>query len=92
MLMFMYEEKPRTTNRWLKNRRSQRIELNVPVVVYRPSGEKRQFYESTRTFVVSAHRALMALTETVVPKQTLLMQNTEAENNRSAAWSPRRRN
>jgi hypothetical protein len=77
MLMFMYGEKQTTTNRWLKNRRSQRIELNVPVIVCRPSGEKRQFYEGTQTFVVSAHGALMALTEMVVPKQTLLMQNTE---------------
>jgi hypothetical protein len=74
----MYGEKPTTTNRWLKNRRSQRIELNVPVIVCRPSGEKRQFYEGTQTFVVSAHGALMALTEMVVPKQTLLMQNTES--------------
>ena len=73
----MYDQKA-TTNRWLKNRRSQRVELSVPVVVYRPSGEKRQFYESTQTFVVSAHGALMALTEMVVPKQTLLMQNTES--------------
>ena len=74
----MYDQQLNDSNRWLKNRRSQRIDLNVPVVVYRPSGEKRQFYESTQTFVVSAHGALMALTEMVVPKQTLLMQNTES--------------
>ena len=73
----MYDQKLNNT-KWLKNRRSQRIDLNVPVTVYRPSGEKRQFYEGTQTFVVNAHGALIALTETVVPKQTLLMQNTES--------------
>jgi hypothetical protein len=74
----MNDQRQSAAKRWLRNRRSQRIELNVPVIVCRPSGEKRQFYEGTQTFVVSAHGALMALTEMVVPKQTLLMQNTES--------------
>jgi hypothetical protein len=73
----MYDQKA-TTKRWLKNRRSQRIDLNVPVVIYRPRNAGPQFYESTQTFVVSAHGALMALTDTVTPKQRLLMQNTES--------------
>jgi hypothetical protein len=57
-------------------RRSQRIDLNVPVVVHRPPRQGPQFYESTETLVVSAHGALMALTGTVAPKQRLLVQNT----------------
>jgi len=62
--------------RWLKKRRSQRIDLNVPVVVHRHPRDGPQFYESTETIVVSAHGALMALTGKVAPKQKLFVQNT----------------
>jgi hypothetical protein len=61
--------------RWLKNRRSQRVEMSVPVVVYRAAGDGPQFYENTQTLVVSAHGALVALTDMVAPKQRLLVQN-----------------
>jgi len=71
----MYDEKLTNTKRWLKNRRSQRIALNVPLVVYRAPGEGPQFYENTQTLVVSAHGALMALTDMVAPRQMLLVQN-----------------
>jgi len=71
----MRDPKLTNTNRWLKHRRSQRIELNVPVVVYRATGEGPQFYENTQTLVVSAHGALIALTDMVVPRQRLLVQN-----------------
>jgi hypothetical protein len=71
----MHDQKLTSTKRWLKNRRSQRIDLNVPVVVYRPPGEGPQFYENTQTLVVSAHGALMNLTDMVVPRQRLLVQN-----------------
>ena len=74
----MAEQQLAGTKRWLKNRRSTRIDLNVPVVVYRHPSEGPQFYESTQTLVVSAHGALMALTDMVAPKQRLLMQNTES--------------
>jgi hypothetical protein len=72
----MYDQKLTNTKRWLKKRRSQRIDLHVPVVVYRK--EAPQFYESTQTLVVSAHGALMALTDMVAPKQRLLVQNTDS--------------
>lgn len=72
----MDNQKLTNTRRWLKARRSQRIELNVPVVVHRPPESGPQFYESTQTLVVSAHGALMALVDKVAPKQRLLMQNT----------------
>jgi len=74
----MYDQKPTNTKRWLKNRRSERIDLNVPVVVHRPPREGPQFYESTQTLVVSAHGALLALTGMVAPKQRLLVQNKES--------------
>jgi hypothetical protein len=60
---------------WAKDRRSQRIELSVPVVVYRAHGEGPQFYETTQTLVVNAHGALIALTDMVAPRQKLRMQN-----------------
>ena len=71
----MHDQKLTSTKRWLKNRRSQRIDLSVPVVVYRGPGEGPQFYENTQTLVVSAHGALMNLTDIVVPRQRLLVQN-----------------
>ena len=74
----MNDQKLANEVRWLKNRRSQRIDLNVPVVVYPAPNEGRQFYESTQTLVVSAHGALLALTDKVTPKQRLLMQNAES--------------
>jgi hypothetical protein len=63
------------TKEWLKKRRSQRIELSVPVGVHRPQREGPQFYESTHTLHISAHGALMALAGMVAPKQRLLVQN-----------------
>jgi hypothetical protein len=63
---------------WLSKRRSQRIALNVPVVVHRPAKDGPQFYESTQTLVVSAHGALVALVDLVAPKQRLLLQNADS--------------
>jgi len=60
----------------LKGRRSQRIDLSVAVVVHRPKSEGPQFSENTKTLVVSAHGALVALKGMVAPKQRLLLQNT----------------
>lgn len=71
----MDDQKPVTTKRWVKNRRSQRIDLNVPVVVYRSPGQGPVFYENTQTLVVSAHGALVTLTDLVVPRQKLFVQN-----------------
>src|SRR5262245_42764269 len=74
----MSAEQPNDTKRWLSKRRSQRIELNVPVVLHRPSGEGPLFSERTETLVVNAHGALLALAEKVAPKQMLFMQNTSS--------------
>ena len=62
----------------LKGRRSQRINLSVSVVVHRPKSEGPQFYENTKTLVVSAHGALVALKGVVAPRQRLLLQNTSS--------------
>ena len=72
----MFDQKPTKTPLRLKSRRSKRIELSVSVLVHRPRGEGPQFYENTRTLVVSAHGALVALKGMVAPKQRLLLQNT----------------
>jgi hypothetical protein len=74
----MSDEKFSRTNRWIKNRRSQRIDLSVSVVIHRSPREGPQFSESTRTIVVSAHGALLALKGMVARKQRLLLQNTSS--------------
>jgi hypothetical protein len=74
----MYDLKPTKTTLRLKGRRSQRIDLSVSVVVHRPKGEGPQFYENTKTLVVSAHGALVALKGMVAPRQRLVLQNTSS--------------
>jgi|SRR6516225_1564619 hypothetical protein len=71
----MVERQLHSVKRRLKSRRSQRIELRVPVVVYRPAGEGPPFNEATQTLVVSAHGALIALKGLVAARQRLLVQN-----------------
>ena len=74
----MSDQQVTATKRWLRKRRSQRMELNVSVVVHRPRKEGPPFYERTQTLVVSAHGALMALAGMVAPKQRLLLQNIDS--------------
>lgn len=74
----MSDQQLTDTRQWLRKRRSQRIELTVPVVVHRLPKEGPQFYERAETLVVNAHGALMALAEKVTPKQRLLMQNIDS--------------
>jgi hypothetical protein len=71
----MDEQKSSLPRRWLKERRSERIELSVPVVVYRVRGDGPHFCETTQTLVVSAHGALVPLTQLVVPRQKIHVQN-----------------
>src|SRR6266436_7582388 len=71
----MSDQRLTNTKRWLRERRSQRIDLTVPVVVHRPPKEGSQFYERAQTLVVNAHGALIALAEKVTPSQRLFMQN-----------------
>ena len=74
----MYDQKPTQTPLRLKTRRSQRIDLSVSVLVHRPPKESPQFYENTKTLVVNAHGAPVALKGMVAPKQRLFLQNTSS--------------
>jgi len=74
----MSDQQLTNTKQWLTKRRSQRIELSVPIVVHRPPKEGPQFSERAQTLVVNAHGALMALAEKVTPKQRLVMQNIDS--------------
>lgn len=71
----MSHQQSSSTKRWLKKRRSERINFSVPVVVHKPRKEGPQFSESTQTLGVSAHGALLALRGLVAPRQTLFVQN-----------------
>lgn len=70
------EQRLAGAKRWRKARRSERLPLNVSVLVHRPPKEGPQFYERTRTLSASAHGALLALTGLVAPRQRLLLQNS----------------
>ena len=61
---------------WPKNRRSHRIDLQVPIVVFRRPGDGSPFYQSTHTLVVSLHGALITLADLVARRQLLMVQNT----------------
>jgi len=74
----MSDQQLTDTKQCLRKRRSQRIELTVPVVVHRPPKEGPQFSERAQTLVVNAHGALMSLAERVTPEQRLLMQNIDS--------------
>ena len=74
----MSDQQLTDTKQCLRKRRSQRIELTVPVVVHRPPKEGPQFSERAQTLVVNAHGALMSLAERVTPEQKLLMQNIDS--------------
>lgn len=64
------------TKQWSKNRRSRRLDLQVPILVFRRPGDGPPFYETTHTLVVSAHGALIPLADLVARRQLLMVQNT----------------
>ena len=49
------------TKQWLRKRRSQRIELTVPVAVHRPPKEGPQFSERAQTLVCKRARCVDGL-------------------------------
>src|SRR5260370_17508203 len=55
------------TKQWLRKRRSQRIELTVPVVVHRPPKEGPQFSERAQTSVLISNRPSTSLPEQLPP-------------------------
>jgi hypothetical protein len=56
-------------------RRSMRVLLSVPIVVSGKTPENQPFTEETRTLVVNAHGALIALAARVVPNQEITIGN-----------------
>jgi len=56
-------------------RRSERVLLDVPVVIRGESPDQRPFQEETFTVTVSAHGALLMLATQVFPGQKLLLLN-----------------
>lgn len=64
-----------TTNR----RRSQRIMLQVPVRINAPHGAARSFEEESSTLAISAHGALILLSERVKKGQQLILSNVQTD-------------
>jgi hypothetical protein len=59
----------------LRRRRSKRLALRVPVIVYGRMKDKSAFHEKTRTLSVSAHGGMLALAAPVLVGQTILAVN-----------------
>ncbi len=71
----MSGQRPNPPTVWVRKRRSERLAMNVPIVVHRALNDGPPFYEGTHTLVVSAHGALLALAANVAPEQRLMLQN-----------------
>ncbi len=56
-------------------RRSMRVLLSVPIVVSGKTASNEDFKEETRTLVVNAHGALIALAAQVAGQQTVTLSN-----------------
>jgi hypothetical protein len=68
---------------WTVERRSTRLELAVPVLVYGwAAGDDSPFTEITRTLAVNVHGGLVALTAMVRPDQMILLVNNRTETER----------
>ncbi len=61
------------------HRRSQRVLVDVPVIVRGESADKKSFREETFTLVVSAHGGLVFLAANVEPGQTITLVNPETK-------------
>src|SRR5437879_10081208 len=59
-------------------RRSQRLLLNISLVVQGETPDKNSFREETVTLVINAHGALISLATKVAPGQELLLENQRA--------------
>ena len=68
----------------LERRRSERLLLDVTLVVRGESAEHQPFREETFTISVNAHGALLMLAARVAPGQTLTLLNPETHAEREA--------
>lgn len=60
-------------------RRSMRVLLSVPVVISGKDIENKEFREDSRTLVVNAHGALIALTTRLAPNQQVMISNPASQ-------------
>lgn len=68
-------------------RRSERLAVNLPVVVQGKTGNKQKFEEETFTISINAHGALLVLNKNVALGETLTVRNPLTRNERSARVS-----
>jgi len=73
---------PRLSATDVKNRRSQRILLDVPLIVRGESEQQRSFQEKTFTLAVSAHGALVLLASPVEVGQRVVVMDPKSWNER----------
>ena len=64
-------------------RRSQRLLLNISLVVQGETPDKNSFREETVTLVINAHGALISLATKVAPGQELLLENQRSHEQQS---------
>jgi hypothetical protein len=60
-------------------RRSQRLFLQIPVIVEVKMGGKTLFHEETQTIVVNAHGGLIEMSRCLDPGQTVTLQNVRTK-------------
>jgi hypothetical protein len=70
------------TSQWKVERRSTRLMLSVPVLVYGWATGDSPFTEITYTLAVNAHGGLLALTAMVQPGQMILLVNSNTQEER----------
>lgn len=63
----------------IARRRSERLLVDVPVVIRGQSSDQREFREETFTVTISAHGALVMLAANVAPGQELVVINPKNE-------------
>jgi len=63
------------SNSRLGRRRSQRVALSMPVVVWEPESDRKDPIEKTRTLSVSQHGGLMTMSVAVRCGQSLMVTN-----------------
>jgi hypothetical protein len=63
--------------RQFSNRRSTRVAIDFPVSVFGQDVDGKIFVEKTKTLIVSAHGALVALKTNVDPQKPALLENTK---------------
>jgi PilZ domain len=69
-------------NKFIQQRRSQRIMLAIPILVSGTREDGKRFAEETHTIIVNAHGALLLLAELVRPGQLVTLRHLKAQEDR----------